>query len=301
MAWSLEALVALALAEDLGDRGDVTGGATVAEDAVLDAAFVARSPGVLAGLDAAEAVFTALSPAVSFTRLRRDGDRLEAGTVLARVIGPARAVLAGERTALNFLTHLSGVATLTARYAAELDGTGAVVRDTRKTMPGMRALEKAAVAAGGGTNHRAGLHDGFLVKDNHVAAAGSVAEATRRALEAATGHGGLEVQVEVDTMEQLAEALEAGARSVLLDNFDLRDLPAAVTSCREADGAVFIEVSGGVTLENLWAIGAAGVDAVAVGALTHSAPALDIGLDIDVLGDVPGDVLVDGGGDAAGG
>jgi nicotinate-nucleotide pyrophosphorylase (carboxylating) len=186
------------------------------------------------------------------------------------------ALLAAERTALNFLCHLSGVATLAARYAAEVGGTGCVVRDTRKTLPGMRMLQKAAVAAGGGTNHRMGLYDGLLVKDNHVAAAGGVAAATRAALDHA---GGLTVQVEVDDLAQLDEALGAGVRTILLDNFDVESLRTAVARCRNLDEPVFLEASGGITLDSVRDIAATGVDAIAVGALTHSAPGLDIGLD----------------------
>jgi nicotinate-nucleotide pyrophosphorylase (carboxylating) len=272
----IDDLIARALAEDLGEGGDVTTAATIPAEAVASAHLVARAGGVLAGLDAARAVFAAVDGGVAFAALAADGDRVEPRQRLARVSGPARALATAERTALNLLTHLSGVATLTARYVEEVSGTGAVVRDTRKTLPGLRALEKAAVAAGGGVNHRAGLHDGLLVKDNHVLAAGGVGAATRRALAAA---GDLPVQVEVDTLEELEEALDAGARAVLLDNFDLNDLPAAVARCRALDEPVFVEASGGVTLDTIWAIANSGVDAVAVGALTHSAPALDLGLD----------------------
>jgi nicotinate-nucleotide pyrophosphorylase (carboxylating) len=272
----LPAVVAAALAEDLGEAGDVTSLATVSADAAALAELVPRERGVVAGLHAARAVFAAVDGTVEFTALVEDGDHVEPGSVLARVQGPARALLAAERTALNLLCHLSGVATATAAYVVELDGTGCVVRDTRKTLPGLRALQKAAVVAGGGVNHRAGLSDALLVKDNHVHAAGGIAEATRRALAAARGNP---VQVEVDSLEQLEEALAAGARSVLLDNFSLNDLHAAVASCRRQDAPVFVEASGGITLTSAWAIASTGVDAIAIGALTHSARALDIGLD----------------------
>ena len=268
-------LLELARTEDLPD-GDATAAATVAEDATGAAAFVARAAGVAAGLGAAAAVVAAVDGALTFTPEVRDGDPLQPGQTLARISGPARGILAAERTALNLLTHLCGVASTTARYVAEVQGTTCVVRDTRKTLPGMRALQKAAVAAGGGTNHRFSLSDGLLVKDNHVAAAGGVTAATRQSLEQANG---LPVQVEVDSFEQLEEALAAGARSVLLDNFAIADLPAAVQRCRSEVEPVFVEASGNVNLTTVGEIARTGVDAVAVGALTHSVVALDIGLD----------------------
>lgn len=268
-------LIELALAEDLSG-GDATAAATVPESATGHARFVARDAGVVAGLEAARTVVDAVDPAMTFTPRTADGERVEPGQALAEISGAARSILAAERTALNLLTHLSGIATQTARYVAEVDGTHCVVRDTRKTLPGMRALQKMAVAAGGGTNHRFSLSDGLLVKDNHVAAAGGVTAATRQALEAA---GDLPVQIEVDDLDQLDEALAAGARCVLLDNFALNDLPAAVHRCRDHGADVFVEVSGNVSLDTVAAIALTGVDAVAVGALTHSVRALDIGLD----------------------
>jgi nicotinate-nucleotide pyrophosphorylase (carboxylating) len=271
---TLDELVALALAEDLGERGDVTSAATVDEDAMARARVVAREPGVLAGLDAAQAVFAHLG--AKLTPEAGAGDHFALGQTLAVAEGSARSLLAAERTALNLLGHLCGVATVTARYVEAVGGTACQVRDTRKTMPGLRALQKAAVAAGGGVNHRSGLDDGLLVKDNHVTAAGGVAEATRRAL--ANDHG-LPVQIEVDTLDQLDQALAAGARSVLLDNFGLDDMVEAVGRCRQHGETVFVEASGGVTLDTVAAIAGTGVDAVAVGALTHSVPALDVGLD----------------------
>ncbi len=271
-------VVRAALAEDLADGGDATAAATVASGAALEAEVVARADGIVAGLEAARLAFTTVDERVLVTPLAADGDRVAPGTPVLRVTGPARGILTAERTALNLLCHLSGVATLTAAHVAAVAGTGTVVRDTRKTLPGLRALEKAAVVAGGGVNHRRSLGDGMLVKDNHVAAAGGVGPATRLALAAAGDR--LPVQIEVDDLAQLDEALDAGARAVLLDNFDLADLAEAVRRCRaHPGGPVFTEASGGVTPATLPGIAATGVDAGAVGALTHSAPALDLGLD----------------------
>ena len=275
MSGALDGLIVLALAEDLGERGDVTAQATIAADAVGRARFVARRPGVVAGLHVVAAVCRAVDAGISVTPFLHDGERVEAGRALAEMSGPARSLLAAERTSLNFLTHLSGVATETARWVAVLAGTSCVVRDTRKTTPGMRALEKAAVAAGGGTNHRAGLYDALLVKDNHVAEAGGVTAAAKAAL--ANEHG-LAVQVEVDSLAQLDEALAAGVTSVLLDNFELDATAEAVRRCRAA-GEVFVEASGGMTLDRARAVAETGVDAIAVGAITHSVAALDIALD----------------------
>jgi len=277
---TLDEVVAAALTEDLGSAGDVTAQATVEPDATASAAIVAREPGVIAGLDAARAVFAAVDEDVAFTAAVADGDRVQAGAAIALVRGTTRSVLAAERTALNLLCHLSGVASATAAFAEAVAGTRCVIRDTRKTLPGLRALQKAAVTAGGGENHRMSLADGLLVKDNHVAAAGGVAEATRRALAFAETRG-LPVQVEVDDLGQLEEALRAGARSVLLDNFALPDAEAAVIRCRAFGAPIFVEASGGVTLDTVAAVAATGVDAVAVGALTASARSLDVGLDFD--------------------
>ena len=269
-------LVRLALAEDLGDAGDVTSVATVPADAPGGADFVARAEGVVAGLQVVVEVCAQVDPAVAVTLVARDGDTVGPGQVVASMTGPARSLLAAERTALNFLTHLSGVATQTAAWVRAVQQTGCVVRDTRKTLPGLRLLQKQAVAAGGGTNHRAGLYDALLVKDNHVAAAGGITAATKAALD---GAGGRPIQIEVDTLAQLDEALAAGARSVLLDNFGLDDTREAVRRCRALAEPVFVEASGGLTLERAAQVAAAGVDALAVGALTHSVHALDIGLD----------------------
>lgn len=268
-------LVDLALAEDLAG-GDATAAATVPADATATAVFVARVPGVVAGLDAVAAVVTAVDGSLTFTPLVGDGDAVDGGTPLATVAGSARSILAAERTALNLLTHLCGVATATAAFVRAVAGTRCAVRDTRKTLPGLRALQKDAVAAGGGVNHRFSLSDGLLVKDNHVAAAGGVREATVAAIAAA---GDLPVQVEVDDADQLEAALDAGATSVMLDNFSLEEIAAAVAYCRSRPGPVFIEASGNVTLDTVGGIARTGVDAVAVGALTHSVRALDVGLD----------------------
>ncbi|MDQ3709756.1 MAG: carboxylating nicotinate-nucleotide diphosphorylase [Actinomycetota bacterium] len=269
-------LIRLALAEDLGERGDVTATATVPAGATTTASFVAREAGVVAGLGVLAAVCAEVDPSLLCTASVGDGARVRAGECLASVAGPTRALLVAERTALNFLTHLSGVATAAARYCEVVAGTGCTVRDTRKTLPGLRALQKAAVAAGGAANHRMGLYDGLLVKDNHAVAAGGVARATAAAL---SGAGDLEVQVEVDDLGELDAALQAGATCVLLDNFGLEDLRAAVDRCRPR--GVFTEASGGVTLQTVRAIAETGVEAVAVGALTHSVQALDIGLDFE--------------------
>jgi nicotinate-nucleotide pyrophosphorylase (carboxylating) len=268
-------LIALALEEDLAG-GDATAAATVPAELTATARFVARRDGVVAGLGAVAAVIDAVDPALVLRPAVADGQRVSGGTVVATVSGSARGILAAERTALNLLTHLSGVATQTAALVDALSGTACVVRDTRKTLPGMRALQKAAVVAGGGVNHRFSLADGILIKDNHVAAAGGVGTATRQALDNPAGVG---VQVEVDNLAQLAEALDAGARSVLLDNFALAEMREAVATCRAIPDDVFVEASGNVTLETARAIAETGVDAVAVGALTHSVRALDIGLD----------------------
>ena len=280
---SLQTVVALALAEDLGAEpqvaGDVTAAATVPAATRATASFVPRGAGVLAGLQVISETYRQLDPSVVVRLLAADGDDAVPGRPLAEVSGPARAVLAGERTALNLLTHLSGIATTTRAYVAAAAPHPCAVRDTRKTLPGLRGLQKAAVLAGGGVNHRMSLLDGLLVKDNHVAAAGGMAAAAAAAL---AGAGGLEVQIEVDSLAQLDVALQAGADSVLLDNFTPEEAAEGVSRCRATGRAVFVEASGGITLETIARYAAAGVDAVAVGALTHSSTALDIGLDIDL-------------------
>jgi nicotinate-nucleotide pyrophosphorylase (carboxylating) len=272
VAEALDRVVAAALSEDVG-TGDVTTEATVDESATATATLLVKEPGVVAGLDAVEAVFRALDPTVEVTPLARDGDVVAAGTVVAQVTGPTRAILTGERTALNFLGRLSGIATLTRRYVDEVAGTGAAILDTRKTTPGLRLLEKRAVAAGGGRNHRFGLFDAILIKDNHVRAAGSVPEAVARAVESSD----LPVEVECDTLAQVSEALAAGADAILLDNMSLDDLRAAVAL---ATGRARLEASGGITLDNVRAVAETGVDEISIGALTHSARSLDVSLEL---------------------
>ena len=269
---TLDRVVEAALAEDVG-QGDVTTDSTVAPDSVGTAELVTRAPGVVAGLDAAEAVFRALDPDVTFERLVDEGATLAAPAPVARVSGSLRAILTGERTALNLLGRLSGIATLTRRYVDTVAGTGAEILDTRKTTPGLRSLEKHAVACGGGTNHRFGLDDGVLVKDNHLRAAGSVRAAVER-LRAATE---LPIEVECDTLEQVEGALAAGVDAILLDNMSLDELRAAVALTGEQ---ARLEASGGVTLDTVRAVAETGVDQVSVGALTHSAPALDVSLEL---------------------
>jgi nicotinate-nucleotide pyrophosphorylase (carboxylating) len=269
---SLERLVDAALAEDVGS-GDVTTDVTVDAGAVGTAELVTRSPGVVSGLEAAEAVFRALDPGIEFERLVEEGQVLERPASVARVTGSLRAILTGERTALNLLGRLSGIATLTRRYVDAVAGTGVAILDTRKTTPGLRALEKSAVASGGGQNHRFGLDDGVLVKDNHLRAAGSVREAVAR-LRAATD---LPIEVECDTLDQVREAVTAGADAVLLDNMGLDELRAAVAL---VDGRARLEASGGVTLDTVRDIAETGVNEISVGALTHSAPSLDVSLEL---------------------
>lgn len=270
----VEEAVRRALDEDLGLAGDVTSRATVPADARAKAVIAARKKGVSAGADVAAAVFRAVDPGISFTVETADGSAVEKGSVIARIEGPARAVLAGERVALNFMGRMSGIATLTATYVAAVAGTKARIVCTRKTTPGLRAFEKYAVRAGGGMNHRFGLFDAVLIKDNHVAAAGGVTAAVNRAREHA-GHM-VKIEVEVDNLEQLEEALQAGAEIVMLDNIGPKLLREAV---RMADGRAITEASGGIDLTTVRAIAEAGVDLISSGALTHSAPVLDLGLD----------------------
>lgn len=265
-------LIRQALAEDLGD-GDLTAQAIVPEDARARGMVVAKQDGVVAGLSAAAAVFDELDAAVEVSICCMDGDRVHAFDQLLAVSGPARAILAGERVALNLLGRLSGVATVTAEYVAAVEGTGVRILDTRKTTPGMRALEKAAVVAGGGASHRFGLYDAVLVKENHVRVAGGVHEAARRAVE--NSPDGVVVEVEVESLAELEEALQARIERVLLDNMGPDDLRAAV---RLARGRAKLEASGGITLDNVRAIAETGVDFISIGALTHSAPALDVSL-----------------------
>ena len=270
----VERSVAAALAEDLGAAGDITTDAIVPADAAGKAAIVARQAGVVAGLDLAEAAFKALDPEISFTRIVEDGGNVAAGGKIATVAGKARAILTGERTALNFVGRLSGIATLTASYVKAVEGTGARIACTRKTTPGLRALEKYAVRAGGGINHRFGLYDAVLVKDNHIEAAGGIGKALAR-LKARAGHT-VRVEVEVETLAQLAEALEFPIDAVLLDNMDLATLREAV---KLVAGRVVTEASGGVTLDNVRDIASTGVEVISAGALTHSPRNLDSSLE----------------------
>lgn len=280
-AEACERLARLALDEDLGAGGDLTSLAVIPADRVGEAAFVARSVGRQAGLPAARLVFRLVDPAVRFEERLVDGSRLAPGDVLAVVRGPMRSILTAERTALNFLQRLSGVATLTARYVEQIAGLKAVVLDTRKTTPGWRLLEKYAVRQGGGHNHRMGLFDGVLIKDNHLAALGPTTEAVGAAVRMAREkHGrGVPLEVEVDTLEQLDAALAAGPDIVLLDNMPPERLREAVRRRDAAAPGVQLEASGGVNLTTVRGIAESGVDRVSVGALTHSATALDIALD----------------------
>jgi nicotinate-nucleotide pyrophosphorylase (carboxylating) len=261
------------LGEDLGQGGDVTSKATIAEDARFTAEMNARQEIVVAGIEIAAGFFRTIDGNVRIEQLVEDGARVHVGTVLMRLEGNARAMLAAERSALNTLQHLSGIATLTRTYVDAIAGTGATLLDTRKTIPGLRSLEKYAARMGGAQNHRMRLDDGVLIKDNHVAVCGGVAEAVRRAKSANTG---LQVQVEVDRIEQIEPALAAGADRLLLDNMDPAELREAV---RLVGGRVPLEASGGVTLETIRFIAETGVDYISVGRITQSAPAVDIGLD----------------------
>lgn len=270
----VEPIVRAALLEDVAHGNDLTTDAIVDAGARGSARIVARSSGVVAGLEAASMAFTLLDPEVEITARVADGERVDARAPIAEVRGRARALLTGERTALNFLGRLCGIATLTNRFVALTSDTKARIADTRKTTPGLRALEKYAVRCGGGVNYRFGLDDAVLVKDNHLAAAGSVTAAVE-AVRASVGHI-VKVEVEVDTIAQLREALEAGVDAVLLDNMTLEQLAEAV---RIVGGRAIVEASGGVTEQTVAAIAATGVDIISSGALTHSAPALDVALD----------------------
>jgi len=261
------------LGEDLGQGGDVTSKATIAEDARFSAEMNARQEIIVAGLEIAAGFFRAIDGNVRIEQLIEDGARVHVGTVLMRLEGNARAMLAAERSALNTLQHLSGIATMTRTYVDAIAGTGATLLDTRKTIPGLRLLEKYAARMGGAQNHRMRLDDGVLIKDNHVAVCGGVTEAVRRAKSANTG---LQVQVEVDRIDQIEPALAAGADRLLLDNMDPAELREAV---RLVGGRVPLEASGGVTLETIRFIAETGVDYISVGRITQSAPAVDIGLD----------------------
>lgn len=273
----VERAVAAALEEDLGQAGDITSQATISPDATAVARINARVAGVLCGLGCAEAAFRLIGPGITVTPFIADGARLEPGKAVLEVAGNARLILSAERTALNFLTHLSGVATLTRQFADATAGTGAHVCCTRKTTPGLRALEKYAVRCGGGHNHRFGLDDAVLIKDNHIAVAGGV----RAAIEAARAFVGhlVAIEVEVDTLDQLAEALDAGATAVLLDNMDNETLIQGVAMTA---GRAKLEASGNVTLERVRSIAETGVDYISSSRITMASPPLDLGLDIEI-------------------
>jgi nicotinate-nucleotide pyrophosphorylase (carboxylating) len=265
-----------ALGEDLG-AGDVTSEATVPADARARGVITQKADGVIYGLAAAELAFTLLDPAAAVRQVAVEGEWREAGVEVMRVEGLARALLGAERTALNFLAHLSGIATLAARCVREVEGTGATILDTRKTIPGLRSLEKAAVAAGGATNNRVGLYDAILLKENHIAAAGGISAAVAAARVA---HPDLLLEVEVRNTVEIAEALSAGAPRLLLDNMDLDQLRAAVA---QVAGRASLEASGGMTLDTLRAVAGTGVQFISMGALTHSAPALDLSMILQPL------------------
>lgn len=278
-----DAIIALAFEEDLRNTGDLTCQALVEDDQSGEIDVVSRESGVLAGVAVAERVFAQFDERVSWRTRLEDGEPLEPGTIIATVTGPLASLLIGERTALNFLGPLSGVASLTRRFVDRVQGTDAVVLDTRKTLPGYRRLQKYAVRCGGGTNHRMGLYDGVMIKDNHLAGwrerhgAGRIADAITRAREA--NEGWVTIEVEVDSLQQFEEALGATPDIVLLDNFSLTDLRAAVARRNEDAPDVRLEASGGVNLETIADIARTGVDRISVGALTHSAVNLDIGFD----------------------
>jgi nicotinate-nucleotide pyrophosphorylase (carboxylating) len=274
----LRGVVRDALDEDLGRVGDITSAATIPEGRQATAKLVARKPGVIAGLNCVEETFYALDRKIAFNAKVKDGAKVAAKELLAEISGDARNILTGERVALNFLGHLSGVATLTAAYAEKIKHTKAKIVDTRKTTPGLRALEKYAVRCGGGVNHRMGLDDAVLIKDNHIAVAGGIAQVLKTS-RAAVGHL-VKIEIEVDTLKQFEEVLKAGgADVVMLDNMD----PATMKRAVEMNaGKLVLEASGGVSLDTVALIAESGVDVISVGALTHSAPVLDIGLDIEI-------------------
>ncbi|MEM7052934.1 MAG: carboxylating nicotinate-nucleotide diphosphorylase [Pseudomonadota bacterium] len=276
MSWPgyIAEAVSRALAEDLGGRGDITSQATIAEDRHARVEIRSRAAGVLAGAAAANESFAQIDAAIRIDWQAEDGDPVAANAVVAEIHGPARSILTAERTALNFLGRLSGIASLTRAYVDAVSGTATCITHTRKTTPGLRALELAAVRSGGGVAHRFGLDDGILIKDNHVALCGGVAAAIQRA-QVQAGHM-TRVAVEIDRLDQLQAAIAAGADSVLLDNFSLIDLTRAV---EQADGVLVLEASGSVTLDTVHAIAETGVDVISVGAITHSAPNFDFGLD----------------------
>ncbi|WP_425988213.1 carboxylating nicotinate-nucleotide diphosphorylase [Brevundimonas sp. TWP2-3-2] len=275
-------VIRMALAEDLGRAGDVTAAACIPEGARMRARFAARKPGVLAGIDCVRLAVLEMDPKASIDLRLKDGDAFEAGAILAEVEADARAFLSAERTALNLLGRMCGIATLTRTYVEAVAGTSARIADTRKTTPGLRALEKQAVRCGGGVNHRFGLDDAILIKDNHVVVCGGVVEAVKAA-RAQAGHL-MKIELEVDGLAQFDQALALVAQGqgpdvIMLDNFDNAELTEAVKRRREGGHQVVLEASGGVNLTTVRGIAETGVDVISVGALTHSAPVLDIGLD----------------------
>jgi len=273
----VQALIELALSEDLADGPDVTTLATVTDDHIATLNLVSRKPGVLAGVQVAQLVFELLNDELDIKTFAQDGESVTAGQTIFSVTGPTQTLLTAERTALNFLTHLSGIATTTNNWVKAVAGTKAKIRDTRKTIPGLRHLEKYAVTCGGGVNHRMSLNDASLIKDNHILVSGSISSAFNKVKAKITDQ---EIQVEVDSLSQISEAIDAGANFILLDNFSISDLKQAVS---EFGGKVKFEASGGLSLEVARAVAETGVDYLAVGALTHSAPSLDIGADLALI------------------
>ncbi|MCC6945139.1 MAG: carboxylating nicotinate-nucleotide diphosphorylase [Thermomicrobiales bacterium] len=279
-SYALTAIIDLALSEDIGS-GDVTSNSTISPSREATATMLVKADGVVFGLDVARAVFERVDSSLEFTALVEDGTRVSSRTDIARVRGNARSILLGERVALNFIQRLSGVATVTAAYVAAVEGTNAQIVDTRKTTPGMRTLEKAAVRAGGARNHRFGLSDGVLIKDNHLAGVGGADRVTRavRLARAAAPHT-LAIEVEVTTLDEVAEALAAEADIIMLDNMSIEDMTQAVGLVA---GRALLEASGGITLSNVSDVARTGVDLISIGALTHSAPSLDISLDFELV------------------
>lgn len=273
---NVDEILRAALREDLGSAGDITSEITIPDEAQASAQVVARAPGCIAGIEHTLRVFSLLDAGISADALVSDGDMVEAGTVLATLAGSARAILAGERVALNLLGRLSGIATATREFVDKVAGTRAKILDTRKTTPLLRALEKMAVTAGGGSNHRMGLYDAVLIKDNHIRAVGSAAEAVARAR--AHVAPDVRVEVEIETLADLEAVIEAGADVVLLDNMAPDELRAAV---EKTAGRCILEASGGISAENVRSVAETGVDLISVGSITHSAPSLDVALDFD--------------------
>jgi nicotinate-nucleotide pyrophosphorylase (carboxylating) len=278
----LEELITLSLREDVG-TGDLTTNSIVGPDCTTHGYIMAKEAGVVAGLQVAELVFRRLNPAIEFKALARDGDRVKPGSILAEIAGQARAILTGERVALNFLRHLSGIATRTAGLVRLVEGTVARIVDTRKTTPGLRALEKYAVRAGGGYNHRFGLYDGILIKDNHIKVAGGIGPAVKAA-RSGCPHT-IRIEVEVEDLAGVREALSAGADIIMLDNMGPEEMKEAVKTIA---GRALVEASGGISEDNIKAAAAAGVDLISVGALTHSVKSLDISLDLHEVKTVSG-------------